>query len=236
MRIELLYEKTCPNIDKARAALRAALVQSGRPPHWQEWEQNDPNAPPAARHFGSPTILVNGRDVAGEPPSDETPRCRVYADDDGRIRGAPTVASIVAALSPAQSTTGSSVHFASLLPVVGAALLPKLTCPACWPAYAALLSSLGLGFVDYTPWLMPATLLFLAVTLVTLAWRPRRGRAPLLLGIAASAVVIAGKFALDSEPAVYAGVALLIAASAWNAWPARQTGVCTSCQSGHGAS
>ncbi len=97
--IELIYEKTCPNIDKARVALLAALAYSGWPTHWQEWEQNDPSAPPVARHFGSPTILVNGRDVAGEAPSEELPRCRLYADVEGRIRGAPTVASIVAALS-----------------------------------------------------------------------------------------------------------------------------------------
>lgn len=97
--IELIYEKTCPNIDKARAALLAALMQFGRNPRWHEWEQNDPAAPLVARRFGSPTILVDGRDVAGEPPSEELPRCRLYADEDGRIRGAPTVANIVAALS-----------------------------------------------------------------------------------------------------------------------------------------
>ncbi len=230
--IELIYEKTCPNIDPARAALLAALAQSGRPAHWQEWEQNDPDAPPIARRFGSPTVLVNGRDVAGEPPSGELPRCRIYADENGRVRGAPTVASIVAALSPTPNTTGHRQHIAPLLPAVGAALLPKLSCPACWPAYTALLSSLGVGFVDYTPWLMPATALFLAVTLATLAWRPRRGFAPLLLGITASAVIVAGKFAFDSEPAVYAGIALLVAASLWKSWPVQKSSACTSCKPG----
>lgn len=236
MQIELIYEKTCPNIDRARAALLAALSQSGREPRWQEWEQNDPLAPPVARRFGSPTILVEGRDVAGEPPSEELPSCRIYADEDGRVRGAPTVASITAALSPAGGGANARMHFASMLPAVGAALLPKLTCPACWPAYAALLSSLGIGFVDYTPWLMPATLLFLAVTLATLAWRPRRGFAPFLLGAVASNVVLAGKFAFDSELAVYTGVALLVVASLWNAWPLRKKLACPSClKPGHPA-
>jgi hypothetical protein len=32
------------------------------------------------------------------------------------------------------------------LPGVGASLFPKLACPLCWPAYAGLLSSVGLGF------------------------------------------------------------------------------------------
>jgi len=33
------------------------------------------------------------------------------------------------------------------LPGIGAALLPNATCPACWPVYAGILSSLGLGFL-----------------------------------------------------------------------------------------
>jgi hypothetical protein len=29
------------------------------------------------------------------------------------------------------------------LPGVGVSLLPKLMCPACWPAYAGIVSALG---------------------------------------------------------------------------------------------
>jgi hypothetical protein len=32
-------------------------------------------------------------------------------------------------------------------PGIGVPLLPKLMCPLCWPAYAGLLSTLGLGFL-----------------------------------------------------------------------------------------
>jgi hypothetical protein len=32
-------------------------------------------------------------------------------------------------------------------PGVGVSLLPKLVCPLCWPAYAGLLSTFGLGFL-----------------------------------------------------------------------------------------
>jgi hypothetical protein len=226
-KIEFLYERDCPNVDDGREALRQALRACGLPPQFQEWERHDPAAPPPARRYGSPTILVDGEDIAGEPPTDE-PSCRVYSDERGRARGVPPVGLIVAALQrhgtrPARSTPLGLFAF---LPAAGAALLPKLTCPACWPAYAALLSSLGLGFVDYTPWLFPATLVFLAVTLALIAWQPRRGLAPLVLGLAASAGVLAGKFAWDSDTAVYAGVALLALASAWNAWPRKAVTSC----------
>ncbi|KAF0218625.1 MAG: putative Thioredoxin [Geobacteraceae bacterium] len=45
---------------------------------------------------------------------------------------------------------------AAMLPGIGLAFLPKLACPACWPAYAGVFSSLGLGFVNYNPYLSPS--------------------------------------------------------------------------------
>lgn len=48
----------------------------------------------------------------------------------------------------------------SALPAIGIAVLPKLTCAACWSIYSGLLSSLGLGFVNYTHYLLPLTVFF----------------------------------------------------------------------------
>lgn len=119
------------------------------------------------------------------------------------------------------------------LPAVGAALLPKLTCPACWPAYAGGLGALGLGFVNYSAYLFPLTALFLAVAVASLGWRAkkRRGYAPLVLGIVAAGIVIAGKFVLNYEPAMYGGILLLVGASLWNSWPRRGNadGACPAC-------
>ena len=109
----------------------------------------------------------------------------------------------------------------ALLPTIGVALIPKLTCPACWPAYAGLFSTMGIGFFNYTPWIMPLTLIFVLITLVALFWRARkrRGYRPLLLGITASAVLLIGKFVYENDMAMYAGLVFLIAASIWNTWP-----------------
>ena len=229
-KIEFLFENSCPNVTAARAALRTALAQAGLPCQWQEWERQDLRAPDHARRYGSPTILVDGRDIVGEPPSDE-PSCRIYTSAPGRNRGVPPVNQIVDALKAHRPTEGKTIAkdgagVLAMLPAAGAALLPKLTCPACWPAYGALLSSLGLGFVDYTPWLFPATFAFLVITLALLAWRPRRGYWPLALGIVASVAVLVGKFAFDSEAAVYIGIAVLAGASAWNAWPRKSAIQC----------
>lgn len=110
----------------------------------------------------------------------------------------------------------------------GVAALPVLTCPACWPLYAGLLSALGLGFIDYTPFLLPVTAVLLAIALIPLAWRAqrRRGYKPLLTGIAGAAMILAGKFWLENQPLYYAGIAVLLAASLWNIWPQKQPSCC----------
>lgn len=233
-KIEFIYERNCPNIEDARTQLRLALEQTGLPAHWQEWEHNDPHSPAYARRYGSPSILVDGEDVASEPASD-APSCRIYTNTRGRNRGVPDAKLIRTALERCMTNPNSSLpvgraQIAALLPAVGAALLPKLTCPACWPAYAALLSALGVGFIDYTPYLLPLTLVFLVGTLAILAWRPCRGYAPLALGLFASGAMLIGKFFFDSDIATYTGVALLVGASTWNAWPTQAKVVCVNCK------
>jgi len=121
----------------------------------------------------------------------------------------------------------------AVLPALGTALLPKLTCPACWPAYAGLLSVFGLGFVNYTPYLFPLTVLFLMVAVGSLGYKAknRRGYAPFLLGFLAAIMVLIGKFVFASDLALYGGIALLMGASLWNSWPRQGTksGSCPAC-------
>lgn len=119
------------------------------------------------------------------------------------------------------------------LPAVGVALLPKLTCPACWPAYAGLLSSMGIGFFNYSAYLMPLTIVFLVIVLASLAFRARRRRGyrPLLLGMVAAAILLTGKFRFDSNSVMYIGLGLLVLASLWNSWPRREVQGCPSCES-----
>ena len=66
--IELVYFSGCPNVEDARANLRAVLVDLGRDPHWQEWNVDDSEAPDRVRGFASPAVLVGGIHVLGEQP------------------------------------------------------------------------------------------------------------------------------------------------------------------------
>ena len=107
------------------------------------------------------------------------------------------------------------------IPGIGFALLPKLACPMCWPLYAGILSSLGLGFLIGTTYLVPLTIGFLAAALVVLGFRAkqRRGFGPLAIGIVGSAAILFGKFRADSIVVAHGGVIALVAASIWNIWP-----------------
>jgi len=70
------------------------------------------------------------------------------------------------------------------LPGVGVSLLPKLMCPACWPAYAGIVSAVGLGFLVSTKYLLLLTTAFLSITLASLGFRAsrRHGHGPLWMG------------------------------------------------------
>ncbi len=114
-------------------------------------------------------------------------------------------------------------------PGIGLSLLPKIACPACWPAYAGLLSSIGLGFlVPNLTYLLPLTVEFLLIAVGTLAFRARRrrGYVPFALGVLAASLILLGKFSLASNPVLYAGLGLLILASVWNSWPIASRCVC----------
>jgi mercuric ion transport protein len=109
-----------------------------------------------------------------------------------------------------------------MMPGILAALLPRITCPSCWPAYAGFLGAVGLPILMDIRWLLPLTAASLLVAIGALAVgaRSRRVYAPLLVGLAAAAVVLIGKFVMGSNAATYFGTGLLVCASVWNAWPA----------------
>jgi mercuric ion transport protein len=221
--VELVYDVGCPNVAETRANLLRAFHAAGQQPHWIEWSGSDPNSPVRVRSFGSPTALINGHDVAGQPPLDTQANCRLYRGVHGGLRGAPEPEIIASALERAASEPGRfSGRGLLVIPGVVFALLPKLACPACWPAYAGVLTTLGLGFLLSTKHLLILTSVFLAIAVGTLAFSKRRqhGPRPVYLGLVASALVLAGKFYYSSNLAMYLGLGLLVGATLWNVLPA----------------
>lgn len=234
--VELIYDRACPNVGKSRQVLDEAFAKLGISGSWTEWDRESPDSPDYARGFGSPTVLINGRDLAGRRPNEEENCCRLYSDGQGGFVGVPSVEQITKALADNQSPERGRFRGSGVLgvvPGIGASLVPVGLCPACWPAYAGLLSSLGLGFLLDTAYLLPIVGVFLALAAGTLAYRAkaRRGYGPFCLGVFALVGVLIGKFALSSNLVLYLSVALLVGASIWNVWPKKKTvaGSCEMC-------
>jgi mercuric ion transport protein len=101
VQIELVYDSTCPNVDRARSMIRMALGELGEPLEWIEWDRDSASTPAELRHYGSPTVLVNGHDVGCDenaPAVADANSCRIYMDDCGCLCGAPSSTLIVQAL------------------------------------------------------------------------------------------------------------------------------------------
>lgn len=240
MQVELIWQRDCPNVTAARQNLMRAFSQAGVPARWREWCVDEAGCPEHARAFGSPSILVDGVDVTGLSAGNGQ-SCRLYQAADGALLGAPSAGVIAAALrSPAQLAPPPSgdrlswKRVAAAAPAFGVALLPKIACPACWPAYAGVLSSLGVSFLIDARYLFALTAAFLAVALFFLGFRAtrRRGHGPLALGLIASALLLIGKFYFESDPAMFSGVGLLMIASFWNSWPRKlaASSECSACE------
>lgn len=239
--VVLLYERSCPNVPAARANLLRAFSAAKLPAEWREIDVDAPDAPPGWRAFGSPTVLVDGADVGGGAPA-EGATCRLY-HDNGRLARAPSVDRIAARLRgdgpedvAAPKSAPRSGFRAALAAAtgVGIALLPKLACPACWPAYAAVLSALGLGFLMQSRYLLPITIALLALATFAIAFRARarRGYAPAIAAAVAAVALVLAKFVLESDAVSHAATAVFAGAAIWNAWPRRKSAVaCPACVS-----
>ena len=117
----------------------------------------------------------------------------------------------------------------AVLPAIGAALLPRLTCPCTLPAYAGLISSMGLGFLLKTAILLPLMVVSLVLAVAALGYRAerRRGFGPFAVGVVAAVALMIGKFLMEpntpiSNTVVYGGIAALVGVSVWNSWPTRR--------------
>jgi hypothetical protein len=90
MRVELLWWEGCPSWPDALAELQRALREAGLDPDAIELREVESDEQAAREGFpGSPTIRVDGKDIAptaGEPAS---LTCRVYRRRDGAISPLP---------------------------------------------------------------------------------------------------------------------------------------------------
>ena len=87
--VQFLVFDGCPLADAARANLEKALVDCGMS-GYEEIDILDPGTPDDLPGWGSPTILVNGVDITGQPKGNSV-SCRIYPGSD-RVPSSTTIA------------------------------------------------------------------------------------------------------------------------------------------------
>ena len=103
-RVEFLWWADCPSWDRALSELRSEMESVGLDPAAVALREVETDAEAAALGFaGSPTIRVDGRDIA--EPGDTPPglNCRIYRLRDGRISALPDPLDVREALAAALS-------------------------------------------------------------------------------------------------------------------------------------
>lgn len=99
-KVEVLYFAGCPNYMATVQLVHDALLSEGLTAPVELVAVETQEVAERERFYGSPTVRINGRDVA--PPTDVQARpalaCRVYRGSDGRLAPAPPVTAILTAL------------------------------------------------------------------------------------------------------------------------------------------
>lgn len=159
MKVQLVYFTECPNVDAARAALRDALTAERLDVTIEEIDVERDDAPSWARGWGSPTILIDGADIAGQSPSSSA-SCRLYPT------GGPSVRLIRDGLVAARAAepNGSTIA-APMIGAVAAALAASACCIIPMALAVVGVSGAGIGsvFAPYRVFFLLGTVLALGV-------------------------------------------------------------------------
>jgi hypothetical protein len=100
MRVEILHIDDCPNWEEAGGRVRSALEEAGKVGVDIAFRLLNTSEEAASVPFaGSPTILVDGKDLFDTDGRTSALACRVYFTPTG-LAGLPTVEQLVEALKP----------------------------------------------------------------------------------------------------------------------------------------
>lgn len=106
MKVEILYVPGCPNLEPTRTLVKKLLAQEDIQAAVEAVAVTDEATATSLGFAGSPTVLVNGRDIE---PVTAAPRaglnCRLYPD--GEARGVPSRHSVRRAIRESASREGA---------------------------------------------------------------------------------------------------------------------------------
>ena len=108
MRVSFLFYEDCPSHDLALERLREVLDEKGLDANVEVVKVESEEQAQELRFVGSPTILINGQDIAPPPPDSRYAlTCRAYRLEDGRISPLPSPDTIRRAIDAAEKAEPS---------------------------------------------------------------------------------------------------------------------------------
>src|SRR5216683_5788608 len=163
--ITLVYDADCPNLPAARFALREALEHEGLEPQWVEYDRAAVGTPAPLLRYGSPAILVDGVDVAGEAGRAGAASCRVYPSERG-LCGVPSAETIAAAIAQRTALANTpQISKAAASGALGLAFVSALGWLCCLPiasgAFGVALAAIAATVGPWWPLLATLSLVFL---------------------------------------------------------------------------
>lgn len=175
MKIEVLFVRGCPHVAPTLLRLREVLSCLRLSAGIAEREVTDLADATAWAFEGSPTVRINGRDVAGEKHQPGTPAlsCRLYGT--GPEAGVPSEQLIRSALLSARAADGGTGRATRMGVSLGAILSSLASLSCCFPIGAAIAAGLAgaSGFMAAVrPWLLGISVVFLVAGF----WQRRRAR------------------------------------------------------------
>ncbi len=94
MGIRFLYTEECQSHDEALRRLRQVLDDEGIKAEIELVRVETFEEAKKLRYSGSPTILINGKDIDPLENCEYAPACRAYRLEDGRISPLPSISMI----------------------------------------------------------------------------------------------------------------------------------------------
>ena len=90
MKVRFLYSEDCPSHQEALQRLRSVLQAEGVEPDMEIVRVDTFEQAQRERYHGSPTIMIEGRDICPVEDTHFAPSCRAYVLEDGRISPLPS--------------------------------------------------------------------------------------------------------------------------------------------------
>jgi hypothetical protein len=105
MRVSFLFYEDCPSHERALERLREVLDEKGIDANVEVVGVESEEQAQELRFVGSPTIQLNGQDIAPPPPDSQYAlTCRAYHIEDGRISPLPSPDTIRRAIDAAEKS------------------------------------------------------------------------------------------------------------------------------------